>query len=371
MADPSYCCEGVVKTCKGHNASDAYYCRPVSTPMGLCGYTMDGACYGADRGYDYITTSVTEYASVQCDDKWTYSNRYCGTNCTCATGYFDYNTVCTAAGSDVCSELGYTEDSCEGDSIACPYDASAKKCIEAACLYYTEAHCETPTNKICTEDAYGCWNLTQCAEGYSLRSNRCIRNKCLGYILTSCPEGATCNECKSGATTVYKKTGCEDGYYASDDGDSCVSCLDNPVVSSCPSQANVCKEMSNGYCLISCNSGYKVSGNTCVLDFNGSVNLTGDCGLCQQYKCCSDQLCIRGACVSSSSYCSEGQFVMNCTNNTPDLPPSYSAEEGGTNISGCTGHNCSAYWCGSNYGCQSSPIVGVNCESCAGFSIND
>ena len=132
VADPSSCCGTYTTTCTNRpSGKRVYKCKTVSTPSCVCGLTHDtnnSQCVSGctDSRYEYVGNIP---ANAICNDYTGGIMSPCGSSCRCQSGYWDYTSSCDTQNSNICGELGYTDKSCSDDWIACPFDPSAKKCL--------------------------------------------------------------------------------------------------------------------------------------------------------------------------------------------------------------------------------------------------
>jgi len=156
-----------------------------------------------------------------------------------------------------CVELGYTETSCNGGFVRCPFDINKLLCIPCDSSYkyacsetgeigsgtacngkYIECECTDgyelvdgacvvscaytltalPTGCSATDSCvkngttYYSSTCTTCKSGYTISSGTCKANTCSGYSSSIPSQCATYSTCKSGTATKYKCTACESGY---------------------------------------------------------------------------------------------------------------------------------------------------------------
>lgn len=147
-----------------------------------------------------------------------------------------------------CGDLNYTDTTCKGAFLTCPFDTTKKKCLDCPtcpaqpqcpvceeqkpcekfdCSAYSLKSCP-PEAKSCTACGNGLdvgYKISECQEGYQLSGNSCSASSCAGYLLTYCPTGATCLTCKTGTKTKYKVNGCQSSYVQN--GQSCYNCAQN------------------------------------------------------------------------------------------------------------------------------------------------
>jgi len=156
-----------------------------------------------------------------------------------------------------CVSIGYTETSCEGKFVRCPFDISKLFCLPCDSSYkyacsetgeigsgtacngkYIECECTDgyelvdgacvvscaytltalPTGCSATDSCvkngttYYSSTCTTCKSGYTISSGTCKANTCSGYSSSIPSQCATYSTCKSGTATKYKCTACESGY---------------------------------------------------------------------------------------------------------------------------------------------------------------
>ena len=153
VTDPDECCFGYSSTCVNYPGGDRVY-KCNSTPIYncTCGFSYASttkSCINGctDDAYDYQGNIP---AHVVCNDYVNGIKGKCGADCQCEDGYWDFVEECTAQKSTVCQDLGYTDKSCDGAWIACPYDVSAKKCLDTGGGYDEEKTC--PTGQYATQE---------------------------------------------------------------------------------------------------------------------------------------------------------------------------------------------------------------------------
>ncbi len=252
------------------------------------------------------------------------------------------NAECTPAPD--CADMGYTETSCEGDSIKCPFDTTKLFCVPCdstfqyacdsegqigqgnscngkyigctcaegyelsdgnciiSCAYSNTSlpsNCSTADSCSKNGTTYYSATCSECKSGYSLSSGTCSANACSGYYTskTGCSNYSTC---QSGSTTKYKCTGCNSGYTLSSGKCSANSCYGyQPYKTGCSSYTTCTTPSGTQYKCTACNSGYiLVNGNECIdeycyndfratytnTDFDDPSQANGDLGTCP-YEC--------------------------------------------------------------------------------------
>lgn len=120
------------------DSTGTYYedCGEDPAPSGLqceCGYADSTHETCLEYSYKYQNGTVPSY--MQLLDSITHTSSLgsyvCSNDACCAVGYWDPSeylpTSSTAAA--YCNQLQYTSTSCTGNFIACPFDASLKKCL--------------------------------------------------------------------------------------------------------------------------------------------------------------------------------------------------------------------------------------------------
>ncbi len=202
---------------------------------------------------------------------------YCEGNC------IDKRCIPSADQKNCTNSTEPCDDGCGGTSRRCCIPCSDKITSKPDNSSYTYSSC---TDGNGTHQIQTGWT---CNSGYHEKNGACekdcIANNCSGYSLTSCPDNATCSECKKetttcgGGDTMYKKTGCASGYHEKDgncvadcqandcSGYSLGSCPDKGNCSSCTKETTTCAGGGTVYKLDSCASGYRVSGNSCVIGY--------------------------------------------------------------------------------------------------------
>ena len=176
------------------------------------------------------------------------------------------------------------DDGCGGTTRKCCAGCTDKVTTKPANSSYTYSSCTDGSGSHQIQTGW------ECDSGYyesgGACEKNCVTNNCSGYTLGSCPANTVCSSCTITASdcstdgTKYKIDGCDSGYELS--GGSCVeikTCTENTcsgyTLSSCPSNGT-CSEctVTNTDCstsgkpkykLTGCNSGYEISGNSCVV----------------------------------------------------------------------------------------------------------
>lgn len=176
--DPDECCSVSTTTCTAQpNGKTVYKCNPDPVFSCRCGFTYSkSGCQSGctDSDYSYFGSS----SNVICSGgyvPWLNDGGICGNTCQCAVGYWDFYDTCNKADDNKCEQLGYTETSCPGDYISCPFNSAAKKCLgevetddeDDGCEYATQMACEAKyTKSICAQGTDGCFAPVSCRGGY-------------------------------------------------------------------------------------------------------------------------------------------------------------------------------------------------------------
>jgi len=235
VATSSECCdEAYTETCTElPSGKEVYHCQTFTAPVGCsCGIKADNGCYKGcnDPSYAYIGSGV----NVTCDDPDLYRTNedgslICGNECHCSTGFWDFMETCKVQDTDICSSLGYIDTACEGNYLACPFNATALACLEdvPTCEYYDSASCLSANpNSLCSKDSDDCWLPTTCKTNFTLSCN--YSYELTGYDAYGCGK---CT-CPSG-TYEIADIGCVDAY---------ATCEDAGLVTPQPKEIEVCGE---------------------------------------------------------------------------------------------------------------------------------
>ncbi len=272
----------------------------------------NGVCSGCDTGYTlqnnkcilascpagkYLNGSECSSCSSAISGCSTCTS---ATNCTlCSSSYFLSNGNCVTCPS------GYT---CNGKDAVCTRTCSAGQYLTSSCT--------------CTACPTGCTSCTganecsACASGYHLKNGVCVAN-CTGVT------------CASGANPVSGDKNC-----------CCVA--ETPTIANCATQS--------GSTCTKCNSGYYLSGNTCV-----SCPSNATCTGTSTFTCSSGYYKNGSSCSKCSSGCSACTSSTNCT-----------ACSSGTLVNGSCVDDCD-YWSIAYNSCSQGyrkPKSGGSCEKC-------
>lgn len=197
VSDADDCCVGVEDNCTSQpNNVMQYKCYDNLNAITLeckCGVTYQenkSSCVNGCSDSQYSFIGNDPLISCQSSVMGIGDNLggFCGNNCTCIDGYFDYEQLCEKQNDEICAELGYIDTVCSDNYVACPFDSAAKLCLE--CEYKTLADCQSSfSNAMCASNSLGCYAVAGCKPGYKLSSDgkSCVENTCQGYV--SCSEG--------------------------------------------------------------------------------------------------------------------------------------------------------------------------------------
>ena len=231
VSDSEDCCVGVDDTCMsqpGNAIQYKCYDNLNSVVLGCkCGVTYQESksqCVNgcSDSQFSFIGNNplVTCPISDMIMGIGDNEGGFCGNNCTCIDGYFDYEQLCEKQTSDICASLGYVDNSCSGQWLACPYDPSAKICLD--CDFKTLSECQNSVNNsVCTTNNAGCYTVTGCTPGYTLSSDHksCVEKNCTGFI--TCGDGlyGMGNTCINSKGVFYETCGVAETCYDVSIGD--------------------------------------------------------------------------------------------------------------------------------------------------------
>lgn len=187
VTDPDECCGGYSDVCINQPGGQAVYkCRTMSLPECVCGYNFSSdkqACVNGctDSLYNYKGETPV---NATCKDTvpGLQEGIICGNDCQCNDGYWDFVETCLQQDDSICEQLGYVDSSCDGDWVACPYDVSAKKCLNIkkdtanTCPDgYTEGM--TDVSGCGSSGAQG-WRLDVITINETLQCGKCIAKDC-------------------------------------------------------------------------------------------------------------------------------------------------------------------------------------------------
>lgn len=207
VSDPDVCCWGYSTTCTNRpGGTTVYKCKTSQPKDCTCGYSYNTGKTSCITG---CTDSTYDYqgnipAHAVCNDYTGGIKGACGSDCSCESGYWDYPSTCSSQTDSICSQLGYTDTACDGKWIGCPYDKTAKKCLdgEASSLicpsgsYATKAQCSGTglLTILCTQNDDGCWEpakiASTCLLGTYATKEECVAANQSGTTITmgSCKE---------------------------------------------------------------------------------------------------------------------------------------------------------------------------------------
>ena len=355
------------------------------------GYTSDGC--GGSRIYCKACSPKSnetgcQYGTYSCSDGCG-GTRTCCSSCTpktdetgCQHGSYSCSDGCggTRTCCSSCTPL-VSETGCQYGTYSCSDGCGGTRtcCTSNPCSGVT-----CGANASCSGGTCSC-NSGYEGNAYSgcTKIPTCTANSCSGYTLSSCPSNGQCSSCTvtnsdcSTGSKKYKLTGCNSGYELS--GGSCVkteTCTANScsgyTLSSCPTGASCssctiknsnCSNGATKYKKTGCKSGYK--------DCNGSCIATSEC--CG--GCSSNQECKNGTCVDKVT-------AINCRDYGLQESPthgyicfqSYISSTSCWSCSPCTGPTFSSSLDATNYinshggfssSCYMTPTIGTGyCVTC-------
>ena len=169
---------------------------------------------------------------------------------------FSFNVQAECTPTPDCASIGYTETSCEGASLKCPFDISKMKCMPCDSSYRYTCSGDNITGgegNTCNGKYASC----TCASGFSFENGEC-----------KCPASITTTSCSVG--TIYYPDGkCSNDY---------VACL-NPVGVVVKDNALVMSWIKSSYIKWASNTSTDVSGianitssSTAKTDYAGKAN---------------------------------------------------------------------------------------------------
>ena len=229
LGDACEACGGVTKYKREVNACEGYQSCPDGGKLGAA-----TCMHGTERWYDECCENLCNLDACPEGTDCTYetcSGKYCAVGC--LTGYENY---CDVPVMD-CVALGYTDTSCEGDKMICPYDSGRFLCIQMGdditkkwCQDngYTVTSCSIPTypSEPCpTDPTYYKTCVSDTAKACSEVNSEYVATCPSGYQKDSSDlcsydntYGACCNLCNG---YDYLLSEIPTGYVT---GDSCIAC---------------------------------------------------------------------------------------------------------------------------------------------------
>lgn len=198
-----------------------------------------------------------KYKVLACSSPYIFTGETC--SCPAATPIIYPNDVCTKYCGNTCIAKTCTPTA---NKTTC---TNGFRNCDNGCGQNTRQCCNSCEHKITSKPANSSYTYSNCTDddgnkqiqtgwtcnsGYHEKNGQCekdcIANNCSGYTLRTCPDNATCSECKKetttcgGGDTMYKKTGCKSGY--KDCNGTCIS--SSTCCGGCPSG----QECKNGSC---------------------------------------------------------------------------------------------------------------------------
>ena len=241
-----------------------------------------------------------------------------------------------------CISLGYTETTCEGKFVRCPFDISKLFCAPCDSIfkYSCNGNGEIGKGKVCNGKYIGC----ACSDGYVPENNACVCDSSFKYTCNgtgySGGSGTACGgKYKSCVcTSLYEWNGsscihmhsysCPSGYSTSSSG--IISPISVTMSCACGATSGTCYKEGHSHSY-SCPSGYSTS---CTYGYSDTASKECSCGATS------------GTCYSCMSKCEANPCASGCYT---DLSCTY----------GCDSYNS----CGGCDSCSSDPCAGVSCPS--------
>ncbi len=288
----------------------------------------NGVCSGCDSGYKLVSNKCIPIA--------------------CSPGNYFNGSACSS-----CPAGQYSAGGSVTSCTACPAGTYASGTGNASCNTCSAGTYSAAGAAVCTNCPTGCTACTganactACASGYHIKNGVCVGN-CADVTCASganpvsgdknccCVAGNIANCAAQNGTTCTK---CNSGYYLS--GNSCVSCPSNATCT--------------GTALFTCNSGYYKSGNGCV-----SCPANSTCTSSTSFTCNSGYYKNGSVCSSCSSAIEGCSACTSATNCTACSGTFYHLSNGA-----CI-HDCD-YWSIAYNSCSQGyrkPVTGGSCEKC-------
>ncbi|MGY4884114.1 MAG: DUF7107 domain-containing protein [Nanobdellota archaeon] len=238
------------------------------------------------------------------------------------------------------------------ENFKCVLDETSSGCSGSSTQSCSIIYGIGTQSRTCSNGEWSSWGtctVKSCNLGYKISGNSCVLTTCSGSSTQSCSivngEGIKSRTCSNGEWSSWGECiiqSCESGYQKS--GSSCVlttcsgySTRSCSITNGEGLQSRTCSNgewSSWGTCTLnSCNSGYKISGNSCVI-------ISTSTGCTSNEDCKSGRICKNGDCVyppsdnvstgcTSNEDCKSGRI---CKNGDCVYPTS-------TTISGCTSNS--------------------------------
>ena len=324
VTDPDECCYGFSRTCTNQPSGEVVYkCNQTPTYNCVCGFSYatgtSNSCINgcSDDRYEYVGNIP---AHVICNDYVRGIQAACGNNCQCEDGYWDFFEECNAQKSTVCKDLGYTDKTCDGAWIACPYDVTAKKCL----------------------DTEGGDEELACTDGYAKTVADCGTTGSRGWTLGTAADNAGCYQCKAktcptgytGGNFSYCLSGYKAEYHptAYAGNTKCYRCVKDCPAGYSTSQFRICPSGQTlqehatvkgcyGCVTLQCTDGYAKSAADCGTTGTKGWTLGTDtdaagCKKCEKKKCSQNGFCMEGHLEPTDEYSGDTQCKI-CVNSCP------------------------------------------------------
>ncbi len=335
-------------------------CRSCSTTCssGSLSYTGDVVSYNeCGSACRSCSTSCPSGTSTSYSGS-TSSYNECGSACkncssTCPSGYSTsnpggcYDTTTNECGNTCYKSKACCSDTCTSGSTS--YTGSYASTTECGTkCYYCNTSCSSGSTsysgsvigynecgsacRSCSDTCTSGSKSSSCDSGYTASTvsstecgstcYSCTANACSGYSLTSCPTNGSCSSCLSGTTTKYKLNSCDSGYTMS--GSSCVK--DDP-----------CDNYTSKTCTYGCSAYYSDCSTKCQTCYSDNCHnrtaVIASCptnATCSYFSDCSSKI---ESWTCNSGYSKSGS---SCVEDTPCI--SYDGQD--CAYSGCPTYTC-------------------------------
>ena len=287
------------------------------------GYCMDGSCsYNASYG-KCIAENCPTNSSPTCTGA-VVGKTACGGDCkqccsdTCTSGSTSY-TGSYASTTECGTKCYYCNTSCSSGSTSYSGSVIGYNECGSACRSCSDT-CTSGSKSSSCDSGYTASTVSSTECGSTCYS--CTANACSGYSLTSCPSNGSCSSCLSGTTTKYKLNSCDSGYTMS--GSSCVK--DDP-----------CDNYTSKTCTYGCSAYYSDCSTKCQTCYSDNCHnrtaVIASCptnATCSYFSDCSSKI---ESWTCNSGYSKSGS---SCVEDTPCI--SYDGQD--CAYSGCPTYTC-------------------------------
>ncbi len=111
---------------------------------------------------------------------------------------FPFNVYGECTPTPDCASIGYTETSCEGDYLACPFDSTKLKCIPCDSSFRYDCVGENMIGE--GNSCNGKYTACKCNSGYRIKDNVCLENCDVGKYYFS--DGSCSNKLNNNKTVI-------------------------------------------------------------------------------------------------------------------------------------------------------------------------